>query len=259
MRGLGTQLSAFGPAAPPVLDLSTLTLNYFYHSADYVFTPGAPDTGVLPGRTSVGTSGAAAKVLLSGPTAAPTVGPLQNGMPTIAHDQALSQFLVETTPANVPTGTAWTFAAVCAWSLFGGAPNNAPGTAFNNSGLWGDYSTNRINLAFRSGNAQVLVYDGAFHGVETFYANGAMQIVMARGDGVNLEIRIGTSGPWTSVASGLLAGGSNPPSYGRATNPGGAPGNNYNGTWAEFIEASVRYDDDTCDAIAASLAAEWRL
>ncbi len=245
-----------GPSGPPLLDLSTLTLDYWYDAADYVYVNSVTNP-TWPGRASAGSSGSAAKVLTTAANPGPDVsGPTLNGVPLVHFDRVVTGFvpLQETTPATLPNGGVFTWAWVGQWLDFAGSPANDKDHAFNNSGFFGDAGQHRFNLSFRNGFVQQGLFIGSFAGVEVAYTQGTIAIIMGRCDGVGTqEIRVG-GGAWTTDVGGAFST-SVAPKMGRSTN-----NVLFNGDAGTFLaDYGHRYDDATCDAIFASLKHRWGL
>jgi hypothetical protein len=246
-----------------VLNLATLTLTQYYDSADYAYT--SLHVSSWGGRASAGLNpqeitNQAAYVLINpagGTAIAPTVGPLLNGHPTVLYSRGLSEYLVSTVPLFpnpfAPEAGGSPAQQKSFWFVFnydGLGAGNAPNAAYDNSALLSDFGQNKINIAFRSGKAQVCIFDGGFKGVEVAYTNNTWAIGMVLVDGVNASIRIG-SGAFTTTPCGFLASPSGPVNYGRSSNP---PGALYGGGLANFGMADLLWDAPTCAAIYASLS-----
>jgi hypothetical protein len=264
---MGRGLFSFrGPAAAPLLDLSTLTLTQYYDSADYLYV--GVNASSWPGRASAGSSGntktdAAGYTLLNSPGhVAPTVGANLNGIPTVQFSGGSQEWLNPTgagTPNPMtPEAGGSPAQQKSFWYVFNwdptGSPNNGPTAAYDNSALFCDAGSNRINIAFRSGQAQVCVYDGGFKGQEVAYTNSTWAIGMVLVDGTNVSIRVG-SGAFTTAACGFLAAGAAAVTYGRSSD------NNtqFKGKLASFGMAPSLWDGPTCATIYASLAARYGL
>ncbi len=252
------------PPVPPGIDPATRNCRVYADGSLYV-----PATGNWPGTASAGNSG---NVLRTGaqPIGAqrPTAGPALNGIQTVHLDNAASQFVeipngggVINPPIPAKTEVPprdWTYFAVFKWDPTG-APNNALAAAYNNEALCSDFGTNRINVAMRPAAMQILVDPGGGRvGVEvtTNFVPGTWQIVTARGNGGDLQARMGLD---TFVALGSIGRIDAVPSslsLGRSSNP---PGAHWLGDLAVEIMIDGYEDDPTCDGIVTFLKNRWGL
>lgn len=250
-------------SGPAPIDPATLALDYWWEANDYVYDASGGTSGSLPGKASVGGSGVAGRTLIQlGPTT-PTVGPvLFPGKPATVHFlNTSSQVLRETVPAAMPNSAPFSGWVIVNWDATGAATNGFL-QAYNNEGIFGDFTQNRVNWAFKGGaspKAQFLIYDGAFHGNEVDIVPGTPQLLYYWCDGTNLKVQnVTLNTGWVAAASGFMAAGSAPPQVGSATNPGGAPTIFYLGDWASLgYNGSQAMSDATFAGIRAYLQAKW--